>query len=96
MAGWGPRLLAYGLIGLFCVPGPLGVLFALNFVVHRAAFMPVVGESIVRSSSVTVTLLTSEPAPVAAADQHERANGNAYREFELALPVELPDAERGS
>jgi hypothetical protein len=31
----------------------------------------------------------------AAADEHERANGNAYREFELALPVELSDAERG-
>jgi hypothetical protein len=32
----------------------------------------------------------------AAADEHERANGNAYREFELALPVELSDAERGA
>jgi hypothetical protein len=31
----------------------------------------------------------------AAADEHERTNGNAYREFELALPVELSDAERG-
>jgi hypothetical protein len=31
----------------------------------------------------------------AAADEHERSNGNAYREFELALPVELSDAERG-
>jgi hypothetical protein len=31
----------------------------------------------------------------AAADEHERANGNSYREFELALPVELSDAERG-
>jgi hypothetical protein len=31
----------------------------------------------------------------AAADEHERANGNAYREFELALPVELSDAQRG-
>jgi hypothetical protein len=31
----------------------------------------------------------------AAADEHERANGNAYREFELALPVELSDIERG-
>jgi len=31
----------------------------------------------------------------AAADEHERANGNSYRELELALPVELSDAERG-
>jgi hypothetical protein len=31
----------------------------------------------------------------AVADEHERANGNAYREFELALPVELSDLERG-
>ena len=31
----------------------------------------------------------------AAADSFERANGNSYREFELALPVELSDAERG-
>jgi hypothetical protein len=32
----------------------------------------------------------------AAADSHERANGNSYRELELALPVELSDAERGA
>jgi hypothetical protein len=32
----------------------------------------------------------------AAADEHERSNGNAYREFELALPVELSDIERGA
>ena len=32
----------------------------------------------------------------AAADEHERANGNSYRELELALPVELSDAERGA
>jgi hypothetical protein len=31
----------------------------------------------------------------AAADDHERANGNSYRELELALPVELSDTERG-
>lgn len=31
----------------------------------------------------------------AAADEHERANGNSYREFELALPVELSDIQRG-
>jgi len=31
----------------------------------------------------------------AAADSHERANGNSYREFEIALPVELSEAERG-
>jgi hypothetical protein len=31
----------------------------------------------------------------AAADEHERANGNSYREFELALPVELTDEQRG-
>ena len=32
----------------------------------------------------------------AAADEHERSNGNAYREFELALPVELSDEQRGA
>ena len=32
----------------------------------------------------------------AAADEYERANGNSYRELELALPVELSDAERGA
>jgi hypothetical protein len=32
----------------------------------------------------------------AAADEHGRANGNSYREFELAPPVELTDAERGA
>jgi hypothetical protein len=31
----------------------------------------------------------------AAADEHERANGSAYREFELALPRELNDRQRG-
>ena len=31
----------------------------------------------------------------AAADERERANGTAYREFELALPIELTDAQRG-
>lgn len=31
----------------------------------------------------------------ATADDHERSNGNSYREFELALPKELSDAERG-
>lgn len=31
----------------------------------------------------------------AAADERERANGTAYREFELALPVEFTDAQRG-
>lgn len=35
----GPRLLAYGLLGLFCIPGPLGLLFALNLALHRAAFI---------------------------------------------------------
>jgi uncharacterized protein DUF3592 len=39
MPGLGPRLLAYGLIGIFCVPGPLGLLFALNLTLHRAAFI---------------------------------------------------------
>jgi len=33
------RLIAYGLIGIFCVPGPLGLLFALNLILHRAAFI---------------------------------------------------------
>jgi len=31
----------------------------------------------------------------AAADEYERANGNSYREFELALPRELSHADRG-
>jgi hypothetical protein len=35
----GPRLIGYGLIGIFCVPGPLGLLFALNLILHRAAFI---------------------------------------------------------
>ena len=39
MPGLGPRLIAYGLIGLFCIPGPLGLLIALDLVVHRAAFI---------------------------------------------------------
>jgi hypothetical protein len=39
MPGLGPRLIAYGLIGIFCVPGPLGLLFALNLTLHRAAFI---------------------------------------------------------
>jgi Protein of unknown function (DUF3592) len=39
MPGLGPRLIAYGLIGIFCIPGPLGLLFALNFTLHRAAFI---------------------------------------------------------
>jgi hypothetical protein len=39
MPGLAPRLIAYGLIGIFCIPGPLGLLFALNLIVHRAAFI---------------------------------------------------------
>jgi hypothetical protein len=39
MPGLGPRLIAYGLIGIFCVPGPLGLLFALDLTLHRAAFI---------------------------------------------------------
>jgi Protein of unknown function (DUF3592) len=39
MPDLGPRLIAYGLIGIFCIPGPLGLLFALNLAVHRAAFI---------------------------------------------------------
>jgi hypothetical protein len=35
----GGRLIAYGLIGLFCIPGPLGLLFAVNLTVHRAEFI---------------------------------------------------------
>ena len=31
----------------------------------------------------------------AAADTHERANGNTYREFEMSLPRDLPEAEWG-
>jgi len=34
-----PRLITYGLIGIFCIPGPLGLLFALNLTLHRAAFI---------------------------------------------------------
>ena len=34
-----PRLIAYGLIGIFCIPGPLGLIFALNLTLHRAAFV---------------------------------------------------------
>jgi hypothetical protein len=39
MPSLGPRLFAYSLIGIFCVPGPLGLLFALNLILHRAAFI---------------------------------------------------------
>ena len=39
MPRWAPRLIGYGLIGIFCIPGPLGLLFALNLIVHRAAFI---------------------------------------------------------
>jgi uncharacterized protein DUF3592 len=39
MPDLGPRLIAYGLIGLFCIPGPLGLLFALSLTLHRAAFV---------------------------------------------------------
>lgn len=39
MPSLGPRLIAYGLIGILCVPGPLGLLFALNLTLHRAAFI---------------------------------------------------------
>src|SRR6202167_4037567 len=39
MPSLGPRLIAYGLIGIFCVSGPLGLLFALFFNLHRATFI---------------------------------------------------------
>jgi hypothetical protein len=39
MPSLGSRLIAYGLIGIFCIPGPLGLLFALNLTLHRAAFI---------------------------------------------------------
>jgi hypothetical protein len=39
MPALGPRLIAYGLIALFCIPGPLGLLIALNLTLHRAAFI---------------------------------------------------------
>ena len=39
MPSLGPRLIACGLIGIFCVPGPLGLLFALNLTLHRAVFI---------------------------------------------------------
>jgi hypothetical protein len=39
MPGFGPRLIAYGLIGIFCIPGPLGLLFALYLIVHRVEFI---------------------------------------------------------
>ncbi len=39
MPGLGSRLIGYGLIGIFCIPGPLGLLLALNLALHRAAFI---------------------------------------------------------
>ena len=39
MPSLGPRLIAYGLIGISCVPGPLGLLFALDLTLHRASFI---------------------------------------------------------
>jgi hypothetical protein len=39
MPDLGPRLIAYGLIGIFCVRGPLGLLFALDLTLHRVAFI---------------------------------------------------------
>jgi Protein of unknown function (DUF3592) len=39
MPGLGPRLIAYVLIGIFCLPGPLGLIFALDLTLHRAAFI---------------------------------------------------------
>jgi hypothetical protein len=39
MPGIGPRVIAYGFIGLFCIPGLLGLLFALYLGAHRAAFI---------------------------------------------------------
>jgi hypothetical protein len=39
MPSWGPRLIAYGLVAIFCVPGPLGLVFALDLTLHRAAFI---------------------------------------------------------
>jgi hypothetical protein len=39
MPGLGPRLIVYGFIGLFCVPGPLGLCFALYLTVQRAEFI---------------------------------------------------------
>ena len=38
MASLGSRLIAYVFIGLFCIPGPLGLLFFANLALHRAAF----------------------------------------------------------
>ena len=39
MAGLGPRLVAFGFIGVFCLAGPLFLLVALNSAVHRAVFV---------------------------------------------------------
>jgi hypothetical protein len=39
MSSLAPRLLGYGLVGLFCLPGPLGLLFALDLALHRARFV---------------------------------------------------------
>jgi hypothetical protein len=39
MARLGARLVGYGLVVLFCIPGPLGLLFALDLIWHRAAFV---------------------------------------------------------
>ena len=39
MAGLGPRLIAFGFIGAFCLVGPLFLLIALNSALHRAVFV---------------------------------------------------------
>ena len=39
MTGLGPRLIAYGFIGLLCIPGPLGLLFCADLVLNRAVFI---------------------------------------------------------
>ncbi len=39
MPGLAPRLIAYGFIGLLCIPGPLGLFFCAGLVLNRAAFI---------------------------------------------------------
>ena len=39
MPGLGPRLIAYGFVGLLCIPGPLGLFLAVDLILHRAAFI---------------------------------------------------------
>jgi hypothetical protein len=39
MPSLGPRLIAYGFVGVFCIAGPLFLLIALDSALHRVAFI---------------------------------------------------------